>query len=301
VIGNLTKMLKRIIGEDIQFQCSHGAGLPMVQADVGMLEQVLINLVVNARDAMPHGGHLHIRTEKATILQAYVRRHPEARPGEFACLTVSDTGSGIAAEHLPRIFEPFFTTKEVGRGTGLGLATVYGIVKQHQGWVEVASQVNVGSTFRVYLPAIDAPLSTADEPEPEANPARGTETILLVEDDAAVRSLTRRLLESFGYQVHEASTGREAFERYKNDLATIDLLLTDLVMPGGLNGRELAERLRLLRPGMKVILLSGYSGEALGADTDVVDRIGARFLQKPCPWRKLLSEVRQCLDQPTVG
>jgi PAS domain S-box-containing protein len=297
VIGNLTKMLKRIIGEDIQFQCSHGAGVPMVQADAGMIEQVVINLVFNARDAMPHGGQLEIKTEKATIPQSYARWHPEAHAGDFACLTVSDTGCGIAPENIPRIFEPFFTTKEIGKGTGLGLATVYGIVKQHRGWVEVSSQINAGSTFKVFLPAIDPAPAIADGAQISTRPPRGKETILLVEDDEAVRSLTRRLLETFGYKVHEAGTGVEALERWKSQLSSIDLLLTDMVMPGGLTGRDLAERLRVLSPRIKVVFLSGYSGEALGADTNFIQRIHARFLQKPCSWRTLLQEVRRSLDE----
>jgi signal transduction histidine kinase len=163
VIANLTKMLTRLIAEHIRLECHYGAGLPLVWADAGMIEQVLVNLVVNARDAMPRGGQLYVVTERVTLEEAHAQVNPEARPGVFVCLTVRDTGTGIASEHLPRIFEPFFTTKELGKGTGLGLATVYGIVKQHQGWVEVTSQPGAGTTFQVFMPAIAAPANTGGE------------------------------------------------------------------------------------------------------------------------------------------
>ena len=296
VIGNFSKMLKRIIGEDIQLQCHYAARLPLVRADAAMLEQVLVNLVVNARDAMPKGGQLVVTTEGATLDTAYVKSHPEARPGEFVALGVSDTGTGIKPEHLPHIFEPFFTTKEVGKGTGLGLATVYGIAQQHGGWVEVTSAPQAGSTFKLLLPALEsAPAAAAPQPATAA-PAGGTETILLVEDDEAVRSLTRRLLEKFGYKVTEAASGPQALEVWRAQGTQFDLLLTDMVMPEGLNGRELAEQLLAERPALKVLFMSGYSPNASGHDTAFLRRTGSTFLQKPCDWRELLQGIRSLLD-----
>jgi len=298
VIGNFTKMLKRIIGEDFQLQCTYAARLPAVQADVGMLEQVLVNLAVNARDAMPRGGQLLILTETTRLDAAYTSAHPEARAGDFVCLSVTDTGTGIAAEHLPHLFEPFFTTKEVGKGTGLGLATVYGIVHQHEGWIEVASQLGAGSTFKIFLPAIEPSLAAVSATEPvEAKPAGGSETILMVEDDEAVRSLTSRILRRSGYHVHEAASGPQALELWRAHKQEIALVLTDIIMPEHMNGRELADRLRAERPDLKVIFISGYSGETVGQDSASPWRTGTAFLQKPCHRHTLLQTVREALDQ----
>jgi CheY-like chemotaxis protein len=290
-------MLRRIIGEDIQLQCNYAARLPFIQADVGMLEQVLINLVVNARDAMPQGGKLVIATEAVAIDEAYARGQPDARPGEFTVLSVTDTGTGIPAEHIPHIFEPFFTTKDVGKGTGLGLATVYGIVKQHEGWIEVASQKGAGSLFKVFLPAIASPDSQPAQESAQDRARGGSETILLVEDDEPVRAFTRRLLENFGYSVRVAASGLEALEVWRDHLAEVDLLITDLVMPQGISGRDLAERLLELRPALKIIFMSGYSGDVLGQESDFFSRTKSYFLQKPCPARALLETVRNCLDE----
>jgi two-component system cell cycle sensor histidine kinase/response regulator CckA len=242
VIGNFTKMLSRIIGEDIELQCIYAPQLPLVRADVGMIEQVLANFVVNARDAMPHGGTIRIHSEKHHFTDCS-HEHPEARPGEFVCLSVSDSGTGIAAEDLPHLFEPFFTTKEVGKGTGLGLATVHGIIKQHQGWIEVTSQPGTGSTFRIYLPVAEASFAPESEKATEAAPKGGNETVLLVEDDEALRLLTRRVLESFGYHVQVAASGREALELWRSKTTEFNLLLTDIVMPNGINGIDLADQL----------------------------------------------------------
>jgi PAS domain S-box-containing protein len=243
VIANLTKMLKRVISENIELQCHYAEPLPYVQADTGMIEQVILNLVVNARDAMPDGGQLRVVTEQVALNEAHARVNPEARAGEFACLVVSDTGTGIDPEVLPHIFEPFFTTKEIGKGTGLGLATVYGIVKQHQGWIEVSSQVGEGSTFRVFLPAIPTPAQPMATSEAGAAIRGGKETILLVEDEHAVRMATQRVLESKGYTIREAASAREALELWQCHAGEIALLLTDIIMPGEMTGRELAERL----------------------------------------------------------
>jgi len=291
-------MLKRIIGEHIELLCHCEAGLPLAQADAGMLEQVLVNLVVNARDAMLRGGRLVIRTTSVSLDAVQVRNHDEARPGRFVTLSVADTGTGISPDHLPHIFEPFFTTKDVGKGTGLGLATVYGIVKQHQGWIEVSTEVGVGSTFTLFLPAIEA---AASEPTLATNPSMppgGRETILLVEDEDSVRSLTRRLLEKFGYTVLEAASGPAALKLCRSRSFPIDLLLTDIIMPEGVTGRELAEQLRADNPKLKVIFTSGYSGDVLGQDTEFVRQTSTRFIAKPCSPQVLLQTVRQYLDAP---
>jgi signal transduction histidine kinase/DNA-binding response OmpR family regulator len=296
VITNLSKMLERIIGEDIALRCHHAAGLPLVQADIGMLEQVLVNLVVNARDAMPGGGQLHISTERQTFMDGSDPSHPEARAGEFVCLTVKDTGTGISPENMPRIFEPFFTTKGVGKGTGLGLATVYGIVQQHQGWVEVSSKVGVGTTFRIYLQALQCARPALNSLAPEAEPPRGDETILLVEDEPALRSITRLLLERFGYRVVEACSGPEALKVWESAAPEVDLLLTDVIMPEGMSGRKLAESLRGKKASLKVIFLTGYGGEVLAGSSEFLRQTNSYFLQKPCPPRELLRAVRCCLN-----
>ena len=297
VVENLTKMLRRIIGEHIELQYLPGANLPSIEADPGMLEQVLVNLVVNARDAMPNGGLLTITTNVVDLEPGRAGAHPESRPGRFVRLRVSDNGTGIAPEHLPHLFEPFFTTKEAGKGTGLGLATVRGIVNQHHGWVEVQSAAGAGAAFFVFLPAVQPASADTTAPAPsEAEPKRGSETILLVEDDDAVRNLTRRLLENFGYRVHEATCGREALTAWSGRLSEIDLLLTDMVMPQGVSGQELASRFQELRPQLKVVFISGYRGGLLKSDTDFIERTRTNFLQKPFDWRELATTVRRCLD-----
>jgi two-component system, cell cycle sensor histidine kinase and response regulator CckA len=299
VIGNLTKMLERIVSEDIALQCVYDRHPLFVHADAGMLEQILLNLVVNARDAMPRGGQLVITTKKVYVDAKYALAHPEARAGEFVCLKVRDTGCGIPAAQLPRIFEPFFTTKEVGKGTGLGLSTVYGIVKQHLGWLDVSSRVGAGTVFRIFLPAIEPPVSAAlpPEPEPAAALRGGSERILVVEDDPAVRLMTRRILNQHGYHVIEAASGREALEIWQCQGGGIDLLLTDMIMPDGVNGRELAQKLRDQRPTLKTVFVSGYSSNIAGKDTDFWRRNDDPFIQKPFHAHELIDTVRRCLDE----
>ena len=301
VIANLSKMLRRVISEDINLQCYYAARLPHVQADTGMMEQVILNLVVNARDAMPAGGQLHVATEQVTLDQAQARVKLGAYAGEFVCLLVSDTGTGIAPEVLPRIFEPFFTTKEVGKGTGLGLATVYGIVQQHQGWIEVSSRVGQGTTFKVFLPAIPTPTRSAAAAVAGADIRGGKETILLVEDEHTVRLTTRRVLERKGYKVWEATSAQEALELWHSYEGEIALLLTDIIMPGEMSGRDLAERLWEQRPGLNVIFMSGYSADVLGKGTEFIRRTRSYFLQKPAASRTLLETVRRCLDEKAPG
>jgi signal transduction histidine kinase/DNA-binding response OmpR family regulator len=296
VVLNLKKMLERIITEDIQVECHYAPGLPLVQADIGMLEQVLVNLAVNARDAMPHGGRLFIATESIALDAASAQSHPEGRPGQFVCVTVRDTGSGISPQNLPRIFDPFFTTKQVGKGTGLGLATAYGILKQHEGWIEVSSQVGVGSTFTFFLPALQSALQPANAQTPPLPLPHGRETVLLVEDEASVRSVTRRQLEHSGYHILEAGSGSEAMKLWETSSAEIDLLLTDLIMPGGISGRALAQNLRADKPSLKIIFHSGYGGADLGDDTTFLHQPDSAFLQKPCTPQELVFAVRRCLD-----
>src|SRR5208283_997294 len=269
--------------------------LPSVDADVGMIEHILINLIVNARDAMPQGGSIVITTEAISIDASRVDSHPEAQPGEFVCISVADTGMGIYPEYLPRIFEPFFTTKEVGKGTGLGLATVYGIVKQHQGWVEVESAVGKGSTFRIYIPYIGEQRPEAEKPTTQITIRGGTETILLVEDERPVRELVARVLEKQGYKVLQAATGVEAVDIWRGNKDDIALLLTDLVMPENMNGRELAEKLWADRADLKVIFSSGYTADIVGKDFRLEPELN--YLQKPYQPQTLILAVRRCLDR----
>ena len=297
LIANLMKMLNRIIGEDIRLECQC-EGRPCVRADVGMIEQVVLNLVVNSRDAMPSGGHLQISTRTVRVDEAFVAAHPEARTGEFVCLRVADTGAGIAPANLAKIFEPFFTTKEVGKGTGLGLATVYGIVNQHQGWVGVTSEIGKGTVFEIFLPALPVPEAPAQSP-PSVSPIRGGgETILLVEDDDAVRLVTRQVLEGFGYRIVEAASGHKALDMWPKLEAPIHLLVTDMVMPDGVSGRQLVDQLRQSAPKLTAIFLSGYSFSAIGDDSDFLRRPNNHFIQKPYDTRTLADVIRKCLDAP---
>ena len=294
IVSNMTMMLGRILGEDIVLQLNYWPEPAFIKADSSMMEQVLLNLVVNARDAMPKGGQLAIKIASLKLGPNPRPYRSESRAGEFVCMTVADTGSGIDPENLRRIFEPFFTTKEVGKGTGLGLATVYGIINQHQGWIEVDSELGKGSTFRVFLPlARDAAPAKEDKALP-ATVRGGNETILVVEDEVAVRELVCRVLGSHGYHILEAETGVKALEVWQQNKKKIDLLLTDLIMPDRLNGRELAETLRAERPQLKVIFTSGYTADVVGKDF-VLQR-GLHYLQKPYDPQKLAVTVRDCLD-----
>jgi len=295
VITNMTKMLHRILGEDIQMQFKLSPSPLEVHADAGMIDQVLLNLTVNARDAMPTGGRLVIETSRVEFDEVSVQQASQARVGSFACLSVSDTGCGISSQIIPRIFEPFFTTKDVGKGTGLGLATVFGIAEQHQGWVNVYSEVGQGATFRVYLPLLTKP-SSAKMIEPSLESIRGgAETILVVEDDSFLRSSMRNALSGLGYHVLEAASGDEALEIWKLHGPSIHLLLTDLILPGGMTGRNLAERILRHDSRLKVIYSSGYSVEI--ASQDIQMKEGINFLAKPFEVSKLAQMVRNSLDK----
>ena len=294
IVGNMTDMLGRLLGEDVSLQLNYSQSPATVEADAGMMEQVLLNLAVNARDAMPRGGQLGVRISVVNVNEAHVRRHPDARIGTFVCVSKSDTGCGIPAENLPRIFEPFFTTKEIGKGTGLGLATVYGIVKQHQGWIEVESVIGKGSTFRIYVPFVGQEQVEIEKPATQITIRGGSETILLVEDENPVRELVARILQKYGYKILQAATGAEAVGVWEQHKGEIALLLTDLVMPDNMNGRELAETLWKQQPDLKVIFTSGYSADIVGKDFKLES--DTNFLQKPYHPQTLALTVRRCLD-----
>ncbi len=295
VVVNLLRMLNRLIGEEIRLCFEKGSSLPAIEADVGMLEQVLMNLVVNARDAMPKGGLITLRTALVQVEASWASGHPDRRVGSFVCLTVTDEGFGMDPEVLKRIFEPFFTTKDAGKGTGLGLATVHGIVAQHRGWVEVESASGRGSTFRVYLPALSMAAREAEWTDEVKAVHRGSETVLFVEDDAGVRRQGGKSLRALGYQVYEACDGQEAMRLWKAHGDKVDLLLTDMVMPEGMSGLELAEKLQGLRPGLRVIIASGYSAEVVEAG--IPRREGLTYLSKPFPMKALARAVRESLDR----
>ncbi|MGO9201708.1 MAG: response regulator [Limisphaerales bacterium] len=299
VVARLEKMLRRIIGEDITLVCQSSPQPAVVVADEDMIAQILMNLVCNARDAMSHGGRLTLSTEPVVLTEAAAKQSSEARSGEFVRLRVGDTGCGIQPEHLPRIFEPFFTTKEIGRGTGLGLCTVYGIVKQHHGWIEVASRLGVGTTFGIFLPRAPLPAGAGEQNQPESEASAGQETILLVEDEAPVRCLTRDYLQRLGYRVVEAASGAEALLLWERQAGAIDLLLTDMVMPDGISGRDLACRLRASQPDLAVLCISGYTATEGGSFEDIVE--GAGFLHKPFSLQAFSRAVRDCLDGATAN
>jgi signal transduction histidine kinase/ActR/RegA family two-component response regulator len=293
VTTDMKDLLGRLIGEDIALLTTPTPGLGRVKADRGQIEQVVMNLAVNARDAMPQGGRLILETANVELDDEYVRRHVGARPGPHVMLAVSDTGTGIPREIQAQIFEPFFTTKEQGKGTGLGLATVYGIVKQSGGYIEVDSEPGQGTTFRIYLPRLDAAAVTVDRNARPAAAVGGTETILLVADEEGVRELARDILRASGYTVLEARNGAEALLLCERHQGPLDMLLTDVVMPR-MSGRELAERLAPLRPELSVLYMSGYTDDAVIRHG--VLAAGTAFLQKPFTPAALVLRVRETLD-----
>ena len=295
VLSEFKKNLGRLIGENISLHTHLEADLPLIKADPGQLEQILLNLVVNARDAMPHGGTLNLETAKVTLDEAYATWHPSASPGEYVRLVVSDTGHGIDRATQQRIFQPFFTTKERGHGTGLGLSTVFGIVKQHGGHIWVYSEMGQGTTFKVYLQVTDRLVETAVPEPPTDERLAGDETILVVEDEAAVRQLVNSTLESFGYRVLSAGNPHDALSLAAAHNGPLQLLLTDVIMPG-LDGRELYQQLSEGRPGLKVLYMSGYTDNAITHHGVLTE--GAAFLQKPFAIRLLLEKVRAGLDRP---
>lgn len=297
VIAELQAMIRRLIGEGVRVVTTLAPDLARVRADPAQIEQIILNLVANARDAMPQGGTLTIETMNVELDNAYVRRHLGVEPGSYVLLAVSDTGHGMDAETLAHVFEPFFTTKERGGGTGLGLASVYGIVKQSGGYVWAYSEPGLGATFKVYLPRAEGePTPRGPEPAQEAVP-RGTETILVVEDDQAVRTLITRILEHYGYHALAAAEGAGALELARAYEGPIHLLLTDVVL-SDIAGAEVARRLRAERPGLRTLYTSGYTNDAAAARGLL--HAGAHFLQKPITPEALARKVREILDAPST-
>jgi PAS domain S-box-containing protein len=295
VMLNLDSMLRRLIGEDIEVLTVPGRELGAVKADPGQIEQVIMNLALNSRDAMPDGGKLTLETENTQLDESYAREHEPLRPGRYVMLAVSDTGTGMSPETQAHIFEPFFTTKEVGKGTGLGLSMVYGIVKQSGGYIWVYSEPNRGTTFKIYLPRIDQPAEAVGVEKRPAGVQRGTETILLVEDDAQLRALTSSVLAHCGYKVLSAPGTEEGLALCRENHRDIHLLVTDVIMPG-MNGRQLAEQVKQISPRTKVLYVSGYTSNAI-VHYGVLDP-GLSFLPKPFSLSSLVAKVREVLDAP---
>ena len=297
VVSGMEEMLHRLIGEDVMLTVSLNQQLGQVMADPGQIEQVILNLVINARDAMPGGGHITIETHNISLDETYAGQRIEVQPGDYVLLLVNDTGIGMDEETLNRIFEPFFTTKEEGKGTGLGLSTVYGIIRQSEGDLRVDSELGYGTTFKIYLPRVESEIKTPISPETPSL-KMGHETILLVEDETSLRHLTRTILEKQGYQVIEAVDGQEALIRCQAFPEPIHLLLTDMIMPGGLNGRQLADQAQILRPRMKVLYMSGYTDRAILQRTESDPEL--TLLQKPFPADELLRHVQVILEKRPV-
>ena len=286
-------MLGRLIGEDVKVVLGLRPELAPVKADRGQVEQIVMNLAVNARDAMPTGGTLTIETANVELDEHYAKTHLAVKPGPYVALTVTDTGTGMTPEVQARLFEPFFTTKEVGKGTGLGLATVHGIVTRSGGSVNVYSEVGRGTSFKVYFPRADAAEMVVDAPPPVARPRAGAETVLVVEDAEGLRELARRLLERQGYTVLVAANADEALRLFEQN-ASIDVLLTDVVMPGA-SGPELTRQLVERRPALKVIYMSGYTEETI-VQHGVLNP-GIAFLHKPFTSETLGRKIREVLDR----
>jgi nitrogen-specific signal transduction histidine kinase/ActR/RegA family two-component response regulator len=293
LIDNLGNMLERLLGEDIMLQTHLCPSLKPILGDTGMIEQVIMNLVVNARDAMPNQGRISLRLDSVHIAEKHVELHPQARTGEFACLSVCDNGCGISKEVLARIFEPFFTTKDAEKGTGLGLAIVQEIVQQHGGWIEVRSQPGVGTEFKIYLPC--APTSASRPPRTLHAPSASSdgETILLVEDEEQLRKLTASILRYYGYKVLEASGPAQAQALWREKSNDINLVLTDVVMRGGMSGVEMAKEFSAARPGLKVLYTSGYSAGRGGLDPEIWTH--DNFIAKPYSPNRLVQTVQHCL------
>ena len=299
VLHNLQHMLPQMLGEQITLELRCQQGLSMVAADASMTEQIVMNLAVNARDAMAKGGTLSIETFAVEVPMALARQNPDAHPGKFACMSVRDTGCGMERKVMQRIFEPFFTTKEVGKGTGLGLSTVYGIVRQHQGWIEMDSEIGVGTTFKVYLPVADPKVAgTPDVTLGKMEPVRGgKETIMVVEDEESLLKVLCRVLQSYHYTVLSATNATDALRVWDEKEGKVDLLLTDMIMPGRLTGNDLVNELKKRKPDLRVILTSGYSAELIGREFKHGD---TRFLAKPYQPHMVAKLVRKTLDGALV-
>jgi two-component system cell cycle sensor histidine kinase/response regulator CckA len=291
-VSGMATMLRRLIGEDIDLRIVPGEGLGRVKADSGQVEQILLNLVVNARDAMPGGGRLCIETSNTILDGAFSSVHPHAGTGPHVLLAVSDTGVGMSEDTQAHLFEPFFTTKERGKGTGLGLSTVYGIVSQSRGYIHVYSELGTGTTVKIYLPRVEGEVETVS---PVSDPApHGTETVLVAEDDTPVRDFVTRVLSANGYRVLSASEGFDALRLCGESADPVHLLVTDVVMPG-MGGRELAFRVKAAKPGIRILFVSGYTGNTISHSGNLEE--GLEFLQKPFTPDALLRKVRKVLDR----
>jgi len=296
IVSSMTSMLRRLVGEDIEIISNFAPECGKVLVDLGQIEQVVMNLVVNARDAMPEGGKLTIDAVEVVLDAEYAADHVGVTAGPHVLLAVSDTGIGMDAATRERMFEPFFTTKDPGKGTGLGLATVFGIIKQSGGSIEVASELKRGTKVSIFLPMVDRATAVfPSEPPPHSLTLNGSETILLVEDDAQVRLLTRTVLRRYGYNVLDAQSGGDALLLCEQYTGPIELLLTDVVMPR-MSGRQLAERLLEVRPGMRVLYMSGYTDDAVIRHGVFYSKVA--FIQKPITPEPLARKVREALDAP---
>jgi CheY-like chemotaxis protein len=298
LVSRTGKLIKRLIRQDIVYETVLTGGELGVMADSAQIEQVLMNLATNARDAMPDGGRLSIRTERVDLNADYIRMHQYAIPGEYALITVSDTGMGMDENTRNKIFEPFFTTKEVGKGTGLGLSMAYGIVKQHKGFINVYSEIGTGTVFKIYLPIVKpAGIKEEEQVKAEEPTPRGSEMVLVAEDDLSLRLLAKTLLEEHGYQVIEAEDGEEAVRKFKENQEQVKLLLFDIIMPR-LDGRKAYEEIRKLQPNIKVLFASGYTEDLLSIK-DILDQ-DLDFIQKPMRPHDLLMKVRTVLDRGSI-
>jgi len=293
LVSNMTSMLRRLLGDDIEMVTELAADLGRIKADPCQIEQVIMNLAVNARDAMSGGGKLTIETCNAGLDATIAEIHPDARPGPYVRLRLTDTGCGMSDETKAHLFEPFFTTKEAGKGTGLGLATIYGIVKQGKGHIDVTTKLGHGTTFTIYFPRIERGVAECEKGEASAQAERGKETILLVEDEEMVRAVMRIIFQQKGYTVLEASRGEEALAVCERHPGSIDLLVTDVMMPR-MSGCQLAARLAQIRPNMKVLFLSGYRHDVLIGDGLL--KADAAFIQKPFRPDDLARKVRDVLS-----
>ena len=298
IARSMAEMLQRVTAEDVLVQLAVEQGAAFASADTSLLEQAILNLAANARDAMPEGGRLLIETAGVTIDDHSVPHAPDARAGDFVCLSVSDTGTGISTENFPHIFEPFFTTKTAAHGTGLGLVNVRDIVRLHDGWVEVRSEPGRGTTFRLYFPRVTMPVAPEASSSETTSTLPRTATILLVEDEAPVRALARRVLERAGYRVLEARAGAGALVAWEAHAGDVDLLVTDLMMPDGMSGVDLARRLRDVRPDLKVLCMSGYQMGNVATQLDRMANVG--FLSKPFTPEDLTAAVARSLEPVVV-
>jgi len=292
LLNRISQTIRGLLGQNVHQELKLASNLPQLFGDATMIEQVVMNMAMNARDAMPRGGQFIISTALVDIGRDVALRNPDAHPGKYICMTITDTGQGMDRETVKKIFEPFFTTKE--SGLGLGLSSAYGIIRQHRGWVEVRSEVGVGSTFKIYLPVVPSPVVSDKRPTTTEKPVSGGETILVVEDEPALRELVSRQLRRQGYQIIQSSSGKEALGLWAQHGKDVALLFTDMVMPDGMTGSELAETLQTQKPDLKVVYTSGYSHEVLQQDFALRGEV--HFLQKPYHQDALVKAIRAALD-----